>query len=103
MHTGKDNVASMKNALTLGYHQFTALLSANKNMVALFTAPGCQPCEPVKQRMAEMPGVWMIDASESQALPSQLHVSSVPTVIVFRAGKETTRASGSDADKAVTA
>lgn len=91
----------MNNALTLGARQFQALLSANRDMIVLFTAPGCQPCEPIKQRLAERQDVWVVDASASVALVRELHVSSVPTVIVFRAGVETTRATGSDADKVV--
>jgi thioredoxin 1 len=64
-------------------------------------APWCGPCKLVKpileklaQEYAGRVDLWQINADENQELLQQLKVYGIPTLIVYRAGKETLRQVG---------
>jgi thioredoxin 1 len=64
-------------------------------------APWCGPCQmvkPILEKLAqEYTGkvdLWQINADESQALLRELKVYGIPTLIVYRNGKETMRQVG---------
>jgi thioredoxin len=64
-------------------------------------APWCGPCKMVKPILEKLADeyrgrvdLWQINADENQELLQQLKVYGIPTLIVFRDGKETLRQVG---------
>ena len=66
--------------------------------VFYFTAEWCEPCKKVKPVVEEMKKegfqFQMIDADYEQLLVKQFKVSSIPTFILLKDGKELNRISG---------
>ena len=66
----------------------------------LFTSPWCSTCQkispflhPLSQRYPQI-GFGRIDISTSPVVPSEHEVLSIPSLIVFRDGKEASRLTG---------
>ena len=80
---------------------FDSLIARNGTVVVDFSAPGCGPCKKVPGLLAEVlplapEGTQAAEADLSvlPALAQRFMVLSVPTIIIFRDGKEQTRFSG---------
>ena len=66
--------------------------------VVYFTADWCQPCKKVKPVVEDMKKegfqFQMVDADYEQLLVKQFKVSSIPTFILLKDGKEINRITG---------
>ena len=76
---------------------------ANRDIpvVVDFWAPWCGPCKMMAPAFAEAAGqlepnyrLAKVDTEANQALGAQFGIRSIPTIAVFRSGKEITRQSG---------
>lgn len=64
-----------------------------------FSSPGCAPCKKVppllEEIIGEMPGAdlaaFEVDITENMEVAQKYFVMGVPTIIVFKEGKETAR------------
>lgn len=63
-----------------------------------FSAPWCAPCrlqEPIVERLAEnfkgRAAVFIVNVDESRDMAMRLEITSIPTLILFRSGKELKR------------
>ena len=84
----------MKNA-------FDNLINTDKPVLVDFFATWCGPCQmlspilkSVKEDLGENISIIKIDVDKNQALASQYQVRGVPTMILFRNGKQVWRQSG---------
>ncbi len=66
-----------------------------------FSAPWCAPCKRLEPLLEQLSREWenkvsfvKVNVDESPNLAMQFQVMSVPTVIMFRSGKETARLVG---------
>lgn len=80
---------------------FEKLKQNPRPVVVDLWAPWCGPCKMVKpileklaQQYSGRVDLWQINADENQELLSDLKVYGIPTLIVFRDGKETLRQVG---------
>ena len=78
-----------------------AILNSNKPALVDFWAPWCMPCRmiaPIVEEIAEeMQGkavVGKVNVDEEGELAMQFGVASIPTLIVFKGGKEVKRVVG---------
>ncbi|MEA2101861.1 MAG: thioredoxin family protein [Thermodesulfobacteriota bacterium] len=86
--------------------------AASNSLVLLFTSPWCAGCKKVKKALESIAlkqedqdraiQFAQIDISRSPDTPAGLGVISLPTVIIFKEGKEVSRFSGSIRPKALT-
>lgn len=79
----------------------TQVLKADKPVMVDFYADWCSPCKlagPVIDELTEeykdKMVIGKVNVDENQAIGSKYGVMSIPTVIIFKAGKETDRMSG---------
>lgn len=86
---------------TLNAQTFDAAVSAGPAVMVDFFAPWCAPCQtmaPVVQKAAEqLHGtcpVYKVNIDEAPELAEQHNVASIPTIIVFRDGREIHRVTG---------
>jgi len=71
-------------------------LQSRTYIILDFSSPGCAPCQKVSQAMpamlAELPGVdigaYEIDIVAEPAIASRFFVLGVPTLILFKDGRE---------------
>ena len=82
--------------------EFDALLSAESLFVVDCTAAWCGPCKlvaPLMDQLADEYGdrvkVLKLDLDANQAVAKRYGIRSIPTLILFRGGKEVARRSGS--------
>lgn len=80
---------------------FNELIQSETPTLIQFHATWCQPCkmlapmvEEAKRHMGDKVRVLKIDIDRNQALASQLGIQSVPTLMLYRAGKQEWRKSG---------
>lgn len=86
----------MKSLTSSGHD---AALAAAKTVVFDFSAPGCAPCRKVPALMEDVLKeiadqdihAYEINVSEAPDLAARYMVLSVPTLIVFKDGRETRR------------
>ncbi len=79
----------------------TQVLKADKPVMVDFYADWCTPCKlagPVIDELTEeykdKMVIGKVNVDENQAIGSKYGVMSIPTVIIFKAGKEVDRMSG---------
>ncbi|WP_066220482.1 thioredoxin [Formosa haliotis] len=81
--------------------KFSELVKQDKPVLVDFFATWCGPCKAmspilkeVKDALGESVSILKIDVDKNQALASQLHVKGVPTLILYKSGKQVWRQSG---------
>ncbi len=80
---------------------FDNLINTDKPVLVDFFATWCGPCQAlapilksVKEDLGEAISIIKIDVDKNQALASQYQVRGVPTMVLFRNGKQVWRQSG---------
>lgn len=81
--------------------KFNELIQSSKPVLVDFYAEWCGPCQMMKPRLldvAERLGneakIVQIDIDKEKALAERFHIQSVPTLIIFKNGKQLWRQSG---------
>ncbi len=77
------------------------VLRSEKPVLVDFWAPWCQPCQmmsPVLEELAQKHGdrlkILKINISENQSVAEELDIMSIPTLILFKNGREYQRLIG---------
>jgi thioredoxin 1 len=93
------------------YDEFTSnVIDAAQPVLVDFWAPWCGPCkmvgpevEAVAQSYEGKAAVAKVNVDEQQKLASEYNVMSIPTMIIFKDGKEVNRMVGYHPQKELTA
>ena len=82
-------------------NNFNELISGNKPVLVDFFATWCGPCkmmhpilEDLKTKVGDKATIIKIVVDKSQDLSAQYSIQSVPTLMIFKNGKQEWRASG---------
>lgn len=79
---------------TIGTSNFDELINRNQLTLVDFYATWCMPCrmlKPILERIAEKEtdiSMYELDISDEEEIAKRYRVFSVPTLIVFKAGKK---------------
>lgn len=80
---------------------FAEIINGRTPVLVDFFAEWCGPCklmklvlEELRQRMGDSIRILKIDIDKTPALASNLHIQSVPTLILFQQGKTVWRQAG---------
>ncbi|WP_435414234.1 thioredoxin [Polaribacter aestuariivivens] len=80
---------------------FTEIINREKPVLVDFFAEWCGPCQTmspilkkVKDELGEKVSIIKIDVDKNQMLASKFKVQGVPTLILYKAGKQVWRQSG---------
>lgn len=78
---------------------FDEKLAASEFVIIDFSSPGCAPCKKVPPLLEEILGeisdkdiaAYEVDITEDMAVAQKYFVLGVPTIIIFKGGKEIQR------------
>ncbi|MBL0153518.1 MAG: thioredoxin [Chitinophagaceae bacterium] len=80
---------------------FPEIIQLNKLVLVDFTAAWCGPCKmlapvlhEVKEALGDTASIIKIDVDQNPAIASEYQVQGVPTLILFKEGKQVWRQSG---------
>ncbi|MBL0337505.1 MAG: thioredoxin [Chitinophagaceae bacterium] len=80
---------------------FPEIIQLNKLVLVDFTAAWCGPCKmlapvlhDVKEVLGDTASIIKIDVDQNPAIASEYQVQGVPTLILFKEGKQVWRQSG---------
>ena len=80
---------------------FSDVISADRLVLVDFFATWCSPCkamhpvlEQLKQQLGDRLRIIKIDVDKNQAVAAQYQVQAVPTLMLFRGGRQLWRQSG---------
>ncbi len=81
--------------------KFNEILKGNTPVLIDFSAEWCQPCKmmpPILQNVSKQLGdkvrILKVDVDKNQAIARQWGISSVPTLMIFKNGKQVFRQAG---------
>ena len=85
----------------MNMEKFNELMQSTKPVLVDFYAEWCGPCKIMKprildvaERMGDNVKVVQIDVDKEKELATRFRISSVPTLIIFKNGKQQWRQSG---------
>lgn len=91
----------MINKFKSGMSKFSEIINQDQPVLVDFFADWCGPCKmlspilkQVKETMGEDISIIKIDVDKNQALASKYQVRGVPTMLLFKNGKQVWRQSG---------
>lgn len=80
---------------------FKELINQNKPVLVDFTASWCGPCkvqapilDTVKKAVGESASIVKIDVDKNKSVSQSMNIQGVPTLILFKNGKQLWRKSG---------
>jgi len=81
--------------------KFNDIINGNKPVLLDFSAEWCQPCKmmgpilkDVSSKMGDKVRILKIDVDKNQAIAQKWQIQSVPTIAIFKQGKQLFRQSG---------
>ena len=91
----------MLNAGIMTDEEFQEIINSQKICVVDFSATWCGPCrmmapvlEDISDKYKNKFQFYQIDIDSAEDIAEKFNVTAVPTIIIFREGKEITRTSG---------
>jgi thioredoxin 1 len=80
---------------------FNKIISESKPTLVDFYATWCGPCkmqipiiEQLKERVGDSANILKVDIDRNSALAEDYHIQSVPTLMIFRSGRQVWRGVG---------